>query len=194
VTLAHFNSNVFTPAAQGWKADNEARLPARGYALLEALVDARVIIDLAHVGRRAYLDAAAWCKDRGVPAIVSHTAACAVCPSNRAITDDQIRAVADTGGVIGIIFCPGFLSKRLFDDISCLLPHFRHVRDVVGVEGVALGSDFDGWIATLPRYLQDVSDMPAITQLLLSDGWGESEIRAVLGMNSLRVIKQVRGR
>ena len=193
VTLAHFNTNDFAPAAQGWKADNDAPLSARGYALLEALADARVIIDLAHVGRRAYMDAARWCKARGVPAIVSHTAACAVCPSNRAVTDEQIRAVADTGGVVGVIFCPGFLSKKLIDDIDCLLPHMRHIRDVMGTDGLALGSDFDGWIATLPRYLQDVTDMPAVTQLMLQDGWPERDIRAALGENLLRVIDAVRG-
>jgi membrane dipeptidase len=192
MTLAHFNSNEFTPAAQGWKADNEAPLPPIGYELLEAMAAHRIIIDLAHVGRRAFLDAAAWCKDKGVPAIVSHTACCAVCPSNRAVTDEQIKAVADTGGVIGIIFTPGFLSQKLIDDIYCLLPHMQHVRNTVGIDALALGSDFDGWIATLPKHLQDVTDMPAVTQLMLEDGWSETDIKKCLGDNSLRVIAHVR--
>lgn len=192
MTLAHFNSNEFTPAAQGWKADNEAPLPPLGYELLEAMAAHRIIIDLAHVGRRAFLDAAAWCRDKGVPAIVSHTACCTVCPSNRAVTDEQIKAVADTGGVIGIIFTPGFLSQKLIDDIYCLLPHMQHVRNTVGIDALALGSDFDGWIATLPKYLQDVTDMPAVTQLMLEDGWSEAEVRKCLGENSLRVIAHVR--
>ena len=192
VTLNHFNSNKASPAAQGWRASNEAPLRPWGYELIDALIDHKIMVDLAHVGRRSFLDAAEHCRHRGVPVIVSHTACDAVCRINRNITDEQLRAVADTGGVAAIIFAPMFLSKKRRDHVSCLLPHLRHVRQTIGVDHLALGSDFDGWILSLPVGLQDVTDMPAITQLMMDDGWTHEEILSVLGESSLRVISMVR--
>ncbi len=193
LTLSHFNSNAFAPAAQGWRANNTAPLPALGYKLLDALMEHRVVVDLAHVGRRAFLDAARYCKDRGVPVMVWHTACCSICPSDRNLTDEQLRAVADTGGVVGVIYFPGFLTGRLRADVRCLLPHMRHVRNTFGVDHLALGSDFDGFIASLPRGLQDVTDLPVITQLMLEEGWSVEEIQKVLGENAMRLLDEVRG-
>ena len=182
--LAHFSSNVFCPASMGLGGDNEAPLPEQGRELIAEMNAAGMIVDLAHVGRQAFLDAVPLVEG---PVIVSHTGVRGVYDLWRNLDDEQLRAVAGTDGVVGVIFAGMFLAKRGERDVLAVVRHMEHVRDTIGVRHVALGSDFDGFISPVDG-LEDVSKLGAITEALLAEGWPEDDIRAVLGENALRVI------
>jgi microsomal dipeptidase-like Zn-dependent dipeptidase len=106
----------------------------------------------------------------------------ATCKVNRNLTDDQVRGVAKTGGIIGIGYWEGAICST---DPRAAAKAMKHVRDLVGIQHVALGSDYDG--ATTVRF--DTSQLAQVTQALMDEGFTPDEIRAVMGENALRVIR-----
>lgn len=181
IGLAHFSRNAVCAPAKGRGADNDAPLSEVGHRVVEAMAERRVIVDLAHVGRRAFFDALAAARG---PVIVSHTGVAGVTPHWRNLDDEQLRAVAGTNGVIGIIFARRFVGGRTIDHV---LAHMDHVRRVVGAAHVGLGSDYDGAVVPV-RGLEDVATLPRITDGLLRLGWSPDEVLAALGGNVHRVL------
>lgn len=115
------------------------------------------------------------------PVISSHGGVQATCKVNRNLSDDEIRGVARTGGVIGI----GYWDAAICDTSPrAAAKAMRHIRDLVGIQFVALGSDYDG--ATTVRF--DTSQLVQVTQALIDEGFTHEEIRAVMGGNALRVL------
>ncbi len=108
-------------------------------------------------------------------------------PHWRNIDDDQIRAVADSGGCIGIIFARKFLGGAGLD---ALCNHILHVINIAGEEVPALGSDFDGFVIP-PQGLEDVSMLPRLTHALSKRGLSNATLRKMLGENALRVLDEV---
>ncbi|HSA58861.1 MAG TPA: dipeptidase [bacterium] len=182
--LAHFTRNRLCAPSGGIGADANAPLTALGREVIGEMNRLGMMVDLAHVGRRAFLEAARLSER---PVLVSHTGISAARPHWRNLDDEQIRAVADKDGVIGIIFAWRYICNNGRGDLRSLLPHFEHVRSLVGSRHLALGSDFDGAVVPV-RGLEDASHLPAITQMLLEAAWREDEIRGVLGENALRVL------
>ena len=130
--------------------------------------------------------------DPSQPLIVTHTGVDGVCPHWRNLDDSQIRAVADSGGTIGIIFEPHFLRTRgAPNDGSVVIDHMQHIIDVVGEDFVSIGSDYDGAI-TPPRELGSASGYPRLVQHMLNRGWSVERIAKALGGNFLRVFGQLR--
>jgi microsomal dipeptidase-like Zn-dependent dipeptidase len=115
------------------------------------------------------------------PVVSSHGGVQATCKVNRNLSDAEIRGVAGTGGVIGIGYWEGAICSTDPRDVAKAM---KHVRDLVGIEHVALGSDYDG--STTVRF--DTSRLVQVTQALLDAGFSESEVRAAMGGNALRVI------
>ena len=106
----------------------------------------------------------------------------ATCPTNRNLTDNEIRGVAATGGVIGV----GYFEGAVCDTSpSAIAAAIRHIAQLVGTDYIALGSDFDGAVTT--RF--DTSGLVHITQALLDDGFDEADIAKIMGLNALRVIR-----
>jgi membrane dipeptidase len=181
--LAHFSSNQICPASGGVGASRDAPLTDFGREVVREMNRLGMIVDLAHVGRRAFLDAARLSTR---PVIVSHTGIDAAYPLWRNIDDEQIRAVAETGGAIGIIYAWRYLGPRR-GGVEMLAPHFEHVRRLVGARHLALGSDYDGAVDVV-RGLESVSELRRVTRLLMDLRWSEEEIRGVLGENVLRLL------
>lgn len=181
IGLAHFSRNAVCAPAKGRGADNEAPLTDVGHEVVAAMAERRVIVDLAHVGRRAFFDVLAAVRR---PVVVSHTGVAGVTPHWRNLDDEQLRGVASTGGVVGIIFARRFVGGRTIDHV---LAHMDHVRKVAGAEHVGLGSDYDGAVAPV-RGLEDVAALPRITDGLLRLGWSPDEVLAALGGNVRRVL------
>jgi membrane dipeptidase len=181
VTLCHFSRNVFCSPMVGWGADNSAALTTPGHALVEALNSLGILVDLAHVGEQAFLDAA---KRSTKPVICSHSAAKAVWNSPRGIADAQLRAVAETDGVVGVIFVTPFIGPGGAEQVAAHLDHFR---TTIGIRHCAIGSDWEGF-ALYPSELSSADQLPLLTQALLRRGWKQEEIQAVYGENFLRVI------
>jgi membrane dipeptidase len=184
VGLAHFTANAAASPAFGLGSSRDGGLQPFGKQLVEKSNELGVLVDLAHVNRAGFLEAVELSTD---PVIVSHTGLSAVHDIWRNIDDDQIRAVADTGGCVGIIFSRHFLGGRGLDK---LVEHLTHLVNVGGEGCAALGSDFDGFIVP-PKGLSDVSALPRLTQALLDASFEERVIQKILGGNVLRVLRSV---
>lgn len=184
--LAHFSRNSACFPAKG-VGSGSGGLTGFGHTVVEACLANGVIVDLAHINKRGFLEACEAAKKAGHPVIVSHTGVVGAFAHWRNIDDDQLRAVADLGGVIGVIFAPMFLGGP---SINAVIAHMRHIVDVVGEEHVALGSDYDGMVVP-PEGLADVSMLPNLTDALLTDGWPIERIGKILRLNALRVLNDV---
>jgi membrane dipeptidase len=179
--LLHFSANEAGHPAYGTGRRDAQGLTAWGRELVRRCEAASVIVDLAHINRCGFLEA---CTMARRPPIVSHTGVARAHEHWRNIDDEQIRAVANKGGVVGIIFCPRFLGGGSVDDV---VRHLRHVIDVAGEDTPALGSDWDGMIVPTPE-LCDAAHLPLLTDAMLRAGLSESVIAKVLRRNALRVL------
>jgi membrane dipeptidase len=179
--ILHFSANEAGFPAYGRGRSDGDGLSRWGKELVERCEAAGVIVDLAHVNKKGFLDACAMVKR---PPIVSHTGVTSAFRHWRNIDDDQLRAIADKGGVVGIIFCPRFLGGDRIDDV---VRHLRHVIDVAGEDTVALGSDWDGFIVPT-RDLRDAARLPLLTDALLAARFREATIAKLLRRNALRVL------
>lgn len=190
VTLVHL-----TPSSIGWPSSvgggKQRGLGRDGAALVETLDAHRVIVDLAHINPAGFWDALAV-HDRSQPAIVSHTGVKGVHDCWRNVDDDQLRAIADQGGVVGIMFHSAFLGDRFWSGAAdAVVRHVEHVVAVAGEDTPAIGSDFDGLIVP-PADLRTASAMPVLAQRMLDRGFTPLRVRKVLGANYLRVVGEVR--
>lgn len=192
VTLVHLTNAVYgaTSSPLG-AARGDKGLTAAGRRLVEELNAHRIFVDLAHIHERAFFDAVGV-HDRSQPLLVTHTGVAGVRPHWRNLTDAQLRAVADTGGTIGIIFQAGFLARPGGPrDAGMIAEHVLHVMRVVGEDFVSLGSDYDGAI-TPPPDVPGVDHYPRVVQQLLDRGVGPAALQKVLGGNFLRVLGALR--
>jgi len=169
----------------------ERGLDTAGRTLVEQLEANRILLDLAHVHPDSFWDALD-AHDRTRPVVVTHTGVASVRPHWRNLDDRQLRAVADSGGVVGIIFAVHFLARPGGPrDSGMLMEHLEHAIQVAGEDAVGLGSDYDGAIVPPPD-LPGIDHWPRIVQRMLDARWSEERIRKVLGGNFLRVLGAVR--
>ncbi|MDP2308670.1 MAG: membrane dipeptidase [Pseudomonadota bacterium] len=191
VGLAHFSANAACRPMVGWGADNTAPLSDYGRALVDELGRLGILVDLAHVGRAGVIEAAARANK---PVIISHTACTAVHASPRGVDDGLLRAVADTDGVVGVIFVTPFLGQHPSGKggAAQVVRHLDHIRRTVGVRHAAIGTDWEGF-ALYPSDLDSADKLPWLTQALLDAGWPPADVHAVLGENFLRVFGAVCG-
>jgi membrane dipeptidase len=164
-SAAGVNKGGLTPLGREWVKQMEAR---------------GMLIDVAHSSADTLRDVTSMATR---PVVVSHTGVKGVCNNNRNLSDEQLRAVAATGGVIGV----GFWDVACGTDAKAIANEIRYTIGVVGAEHVGLGSDFDGAV-TEPF---DSSGLALITEALLQAGVSEHDIRLVMGENVARVLGQV---
>ena len=146
-----------------------------------------MVVDVSHLSDAGFYDVLAVSTQ---PVVASHSNCRALCPHPRNLTDDQIRALAARGGVMGMNFYARFLRETGPATVDDVVRHIEHVAALVGPEHVGLGSDFDG-INEPPQGLEDVTRLPRLIDALLRRNWKEDHVRAVLGGNMLRVFRQV---
>ena len=192
VTLLHFTrSRIGAPALPRLTRFGSQHLTSFGADYVRKLNERRILVDLAHISERGFWDVLRV-HDRSQPLVVSHAACQAVHPHFRNVSDAQLKAVADTGGLVGIIFNAPFVGTGLWRGrIERVVDHIVHAVRVVGADHVALGSDFDGAIVP-PRDLASVLDLPRLADALLRRGLAEQEIQKVLGHSFLRVLALLR--
>jgi membrane dipeptidase len=189
VGLAHFTRNAACRPSGGWGASATSPLTDYGRELVDELNRLRILVDLAHIGRAGFLEAS---KRSRAPVIVSHTGVRGIKDLWRNVDDEQLRAVAATGGVVGIIFAPVFVEGRLLGSMKSVVESVCYVIDCIGEDHVGIGTDLDGFILP-PKELPDVAALPRLTQALLDAGLGETQIRKCLGQNQLRVFRDACG-
>jgi membrane dipeptidase len=194
----------------------DAGLSTFGVSVVQHLNELGVIVDTSHCGHLTTLDA---CRHSKQPVTANHTTAKAVYAHARGKSDEAIRAIADTGGFVGVLAVPFFLSGERSPTIEHLLDHVDHIVGLVGWEHVAIGTD---WPMTAPDDLlltllspantnlgfrdednlqvterlvgfDDIRDFPNITRGLVKRGYPDEAIRGILGENGLRVFAEVCG-
>ncbi|WAT17266.1 dipeptidase [Aurantiacibacter sp. MUD11] len=174
--LVHFFDNELAGSMHGVE---KGGLTPFGREVMRRMEELGMVVDIAHCSHACVAEVLASATR---PVVSSHGGVQATCPVNRNLTDEEIRGLAATGGVIGVGYWPGAVCDT---SPAAIVAAMRHVRDLVGVEHVALGGDFDGSVTT--RF--DTSQLVQVTQALMEDGWSEEEIRAVMGLNALRVLE-----
>jgi membrane dipeptidase len=167
--------------------DTGPGLTEAGQALVRRCHELGVAVDLSHLNEAGFWDVA---RIDGAPLIASHSACHALAPASRNLTDAQLDAIASSGGLVGIVFAAPFVRADGADDadtpLATIVEHIRYAADRIGVEHVALGSDFDG--ATMPDELGDVAGLPRLLDALSAAGFGEREVRAIAWDNWRRVL------
>lgn len=190
VGLTWNNSNAFASSAKDeWYSKTLKRkgLTHKGRKLVRLLEKHKILVDLSHSGRRTFWDVAKMSKR---PFIASHSNAYRLRPHYRNLSDKQMRAIAKSGGIIGVNFYALFLRKykyRFRTRIKHLIRHVKYIMKVAGPQTVALGSDFDG-IVYKPRKLRHIGHLPRLTVAMSKAGLTQDQIKKVLGENSLRVL------
>jgi membrane dipeptidase len=175
ISLTHFFDDEFAGSSAGVK---KGGLTPLGRQLIERMNEKRVIIDLAHTSPQTIRDVLAITKR---PVIFSHGGLRGSCNNQRNLSDEEARGIARTGGIIGV----GFWDTAVCgNDARSIARSIRYAVSVVGIEHVALGSDFDGAVA-VPF---DAARFAELTDALLQEGFRPEEIRAVMGENTFRFL------
>lgn len=191
VTLVHLSSSRLGSTSSPLRLTDRG-LTALGHELVRRLDGARILVDLAHISRKGFFDAV-LAHDRTKPLIVTHTGVNGAHRHWRNLDDDQLRAIADTGGTIGVMYQSSFLGESSWGGrASAIARHLAHIVDVVGEDHASLGSDWDGAIVT-PRDMPTCLELPRLVQILLDLGWNAPRIQKILGGNFLRALALLRG-
>lgn len=174
--LTHFFDNELAGSLHGLKKGGLTPLGRQAVARME---DLGMVVDIAHCSHQCVGEVLAMARR---PVVSSHGGVQATCKVNRNLSDDELRQLAKTGGVIGI----GYWDAAICDTSPRSIARaMKHVRDLVGIQHVALGSDYDG--GTTVRF--DTSKLVQVTQALLDEGFTPDEVRAAMGGNALRVLR-----
>jgi membrane dipeptidase len=187
--------------------DAGARLSAVGVAAVHELERLGMILDVSHLAAPA-VDHVFEIATRTL--VASHSSCRALCDHHRNLSDEHLRAIAATGGVVGINVLPFFIAADGNASLDGVVDHLEHAAEVAGVDHVGLGPDFikdyvDELYPTLERYtplgganmkegvpgLESPRDLPNLTERLVARGWGEPDVRKVLGENWLRVFSRL---
>ncbi len=164
----------------------EAGLTTFGKQVIREMNSLGMLVDLAHINRQGFFDVL---KISSAPVVVSHANARAICDHPRNLADDQLRALRDINGVIGMSCCPDFVDPS-HATIDKLLDHFVHVAEVAGVDHLGIGADFDG-IQEVIAGLEDVTGLPRLVEGLLQHGFSREEIDKITHKNFIRVLEKV---
>jgi membrane dipeptidase len=158
-----------------------------GVKLIRRCAELGIAIDLSHLNAAGFWDVA---RHLDGPLIASHSCVNAICPTARNLTDDQLDAIASSGGLVGINFDVGSLRADGADDgdtpLSAIADHARYIADRCGVDHVALGSDFDG--ATMPHEVPDASAYQHVLAALEAAGFENDEVDRIAWKNWRRVL------
>jgi membrane dipeptidase len=173
--FAHFFDNEVAGSMHGEK---KGGLTPLGRDVFKAMEAKGMVIDIAHASHAAVAEMLSLATK---PVVSSHGGVQATCKVNRNLTDEEIKGVAKTGGVIGIGYWDAAICSS---EPRAIAKAMRHVRDLVGIDHVGLGSDFDG--ATTTPF--DTAELAHVTQALLDEGFTEADIAKVMGGNVMRVL------
>ena len=170
--------------------DSGPGLTDAGRELVRSCNQLGILIDLSHLNEKGFWDVANL---SDAPLVATHSGAHALCNSARNLTDKQLEAIAETGGLVGVNFHVGFLREDGKNDadtpISEIVRHVNYLVDKMGIDHVALGSDFDG--ATMPQELGDVAGLPKLVAALRADGYDDEALRKIAHENWIRVLGQI---
>lgn len=181
-----------------WNYENEIGYPHNNYdfsdnplksfgkKVVECMNELNMIIDVSHLNDGGFYDVANISKK---PFIASHSNARSITNVTRNLSDDMIKILANSGGVMGINFCSYFTGKSSITKIDDIIHHIKHIANIGGIDVISIGSDFDGIENIVEVY--DIGEMEKLYNSLKKAGFKEDEIDKMMYKNALRVIKDV---
>jgi microsomal dipeptidase-like Zn-dependent dipeptidase len=194
IVLVHLRDNLLGTTSLPWQR-YAGPLPVRRHAtpglsqlglrVVERMIRLGILVDVAHADRATLLAVAGAAT---APVVSSHAGARALQDFERYLADDELRAIASTGGVIGL--WPYRFRRAGVRDITELVAHARHIADAVGPEHLAVGTDMNGVPGVMAGF-SGQADLPKLTSALLDGGFSDREVAGILGANALRVLRQV---
>ena len=187
MTITWNNSTSWAVSAQDSRSATVG-LSEFGKSVIRMMDSLGVIIDISHTGIKTIQDILQVTTN---PIVATHSGVRAIRNHYRNLYDSQIIDIANSGGVIGVVFYPPFLTTGTAY-IDNVIQHIDYIKNLVGIDYVAIGSDFDG-IEVTPVGLEDVTKFPALTLKLLEHGYSQEEVEKILGGNFMRVFEQVCG-
>jgi membrane dipeptidase len=165
-------------------------LTETGLRLVRACDDRGILIDLSHMNEAGFWDVA---RHTSNPLVATHSNAHAICPHARNLTDDQLCAIRDSGGMVGLNFATAFLrpdGKMLPElPLEVMLRHLDHLIGILGEDHVGLGSDYDG--AVMPETLASAADLPRLVEAMRQQGYGEALITKLCVENWLSTLNKI---
>lgn len=185
ITLCHNGDNRICDSAMQSKQTNNG-LSQYGRQVVEKMNELGIMIDISHAGEKSFWDTIELSKS---PIIASHSCCKALRNHPRNLTDEQIKAIADKGGVVQICLYKHFLSDNGNASVSDAIRHIKHVINLVGIDYVGIGSDFDGGGEILGCIGEN--EIINITKALIREGFSDDDISKILGGNMLRVFRAV---
>jgi membrane dipeptidase len=184
LTLTHFVNNALSGSATDLRKKG---LTPFGRDAIREMNRLGILVDVTHSSLDAKLEAA---RISTAPVIYSHTGLRRFVDAERMTTDEEIRAIAATGGLVGLLLSPYFLKGRFRAGVADIVDNIEHVCSLVGPDHVAIGSDFDSGLPP-PDGIRDVRDYPEITIEMVRRGIDEATIAKVWSGNFLRVLRAV---
>ncbi|KAI1889913.1 hypothetical protein AGOR_G00167810 [Albula goreensis] len=190
LTLTH---SCNTPWADNWLVDTGSDPPVNnglskfGIQVIHEMNRIGMMLDLAHVSEKV-MDQAL--NQSCAPVIFSHSSAYAVCPHKRNVPDHILQKVKEKNGIVMVNFYNDYVTCSQTANLSQVADHFDHIKRVAGSSIIGFGGDYDG-VTRVPQGLEDVSKYPDLVVELLRRGWSDSDVKAALGENLLRVFREV---
>ena len=164
-----------------------------GKKLVRACNELGILVDLSHLNEKGFWGVA---KTSDAPLVATHSNAYTLCPSPRNLTDEQLDAIKETNGIVGINFHTGFLRAdgrfQAETSLSEIVRHLAYVADRIGIDHVGFGSDFDG--ANMPQDLVDVTGLPKLITALREHGFDDTALKKITHQNWVRVLRQTWGK
>jgi membrane dipeptidase len=185
-------SNLFAHGVRFRGEQVEEGLTEAGRRLVAECNRLGIILDVSHINPAGFWDVL---EESKTPVIATHSSVKALSPHVRNLDDEQVRALADQGGTIGVNFATSFLRpdmRRNPDtDLETVVAHFDYLVNLVGDEHVSFGTDFDG--ADVPACIADAAGLPLVVRAFQRRGWSEARIERICNGNFLRVAREVWG-
>ena len=174
----------------GGTLDTTRRLTPLGRDVINWLQRKNMIVDFAHMNEATFWDAADIVRG---PIVISHGNSRSICDDPRNYTDEQLQRVAASGGIIGVFFSKKFLVSGRDATIGDVIVHIDHLRNIMGIDHVAIGTDFGGILSGFPGKLQAVDRLPLLWDALVEHGYDHASIEKIAYVNALRVIGSILG-
>ena len=184
MTLCHNGNNQLCGSAR--YNDEGLGVNAFGEQVIKEMNRVGMMVDISHAGEQTFYDAL---NISTKPIVASHSSARALCNHPRNLTDDQLKALADKGGVAQVTLYSGFLKEQGMATIQDAIDHLNHMVNIMGIEHVGIGTDFDGDGGITG--CASASELINFTRCLLTERYSEADIRRIWGGNFLRVMEEV---
>ena len=184
MTLCHNGNNQLCGSAKG--NDEGLGVNAFGEQVIHEMNRVGMMVDISHAGIQTFYDTLDISTK---PIVASHSSSCALCNHPRNLTDEQLRALAAKGGVAQVTLYNGFLKEEGQATLQDAINHLNHMVDIMGIEHVGIGTDFDGDGGIIG--CASASELINFTRCLLKERYSEEDIRRIWGGNFLRVMEEV---